>query len=229
MRVCTRTTVRPGDRVTVAIQYSDRPVLRPLIGKLRTVEVTADRRAIIYDEDGRRYQFDGRTIPAVALVEVSIFTDSETGQLWTDSYHLPPRDPSPYPLPARYTSVAEPDGQGGIARIPSCHCGRGCGCPTCGRQTIRVARHLDWSDLLLTSGAAHTGQGCRRPSCWPTGPIDCPDCCAMPMMLAPIGWVCRRDSTHRRVFRWPALPDHTQDVGEFADHVRPHEQEMSRA
>jgi hypothetical protein len=73
-----RTTITPGDRVTVEIQYSDRPVLRPLIGKLHTVEITADRCAIIYEDDGRRYQFYGRTVPAVALVEASIFTDPAT-------------------------------------------------------------------------------------------------------------------------------------------------------
>jgi hypothetical protein len=27
------------------------------------------------------------------------------------------------------------------------------------------------------------------------------------MMLAPIGWVCRRDREHRRPFRWPDTAD----------------------
>lgn len=201
MPAWTRTTITPGDRVTVEIPYSDRPVLRPLIGKLRRVEITADRRAIIHEDDGRRYQFFGRIIPAVALVEAAIFTDPATGGLWARTYDLPPRDPSPHPLPPSYAAVAEPDGQGGIARMSSCRCGRGCGCPHCGRQTISVARRLDWADLLLTS-EVHTGLWCRQPSCPPGEPFDLPDCCAMPMMLAPVGWVCRRDSAHRRSFRW---------------------------
>lgn len=198
----TRTTIAPGDRVTVELQYSQRPMLRALSGKLRTVEVTADQRAIIFDDDGTRSRFDGRTIPAVALVEASIFIDVTTGQLWAKTYNLPPRDTSPYPLPSSYVAGAEPDGQGGIARMPSCRCGRGCGCPTCGLQTILVARRLDWADLL-PSGRAHSGLLCRQPSCPAITPVDCPDCCAMPMMLAPVGWVCRRESAHRRPFRWP--------------------------
>lgn len=203
MPAWTRTTITPGDRVTVEIGYSDRPVLRPLIGKLRTVEVTADRRALIYDEDGARYRFDGRTVPAVALTEASIFTTPATGQLWADTYQLPPRDPSPYPLPPQYAAVAEPDGNGGIARMPSCRCGRGCACPACGRQTITVARGLDWTDTL-TSGEPHPADSLhRRPSCPSPGPFDLPSCCAWPMRLAPVGWVCRRDSAHRRPYRWP--------------------------
>lgn len=212
MPAWTRMTITAGDRVTVEIPYSDRAVLRPLIGKLRCVEVTADRRALIYDGDANRYRFDGRTVPPVALVEASIFTDSATGQLWANTYKVPPRDPSPYPLPPECAAVAEADGQGGIARMPSCRCGRGCACPGCGEQTISVARGLDWADML-TSGEAHnTDLWCRRSSCQPTEPFDLPYCCAWPMMLAPVGWVCRRDCAHRRPYRWPNPADRTVAV-----------------
>jgi len=228
MPAYTRTTITLGDRVTVEIQYSYRPVLRPLIGRLRTVEVTADRRAIIYEDDGSRCRFNGHPIPAVALVEVSIFTEPATGRLWAETYHLPPRDPSPYPLPSCYAAVAVPDGQGGIARMPSCRCGLGCGCPGCGRQTISVARGLEWA-YLPPDGEACTCPWCRPPSCPSAGPVDCPDCCAMPMMLAPVGWVCRRESAHRRPFRWPEPADRARHTVEFADHVPAHEQEAGRA
>ncbi|WNV83116.1 hypothetical protein [Umezawaea sp. Da 62-37] len=201
-----RRTVNPGDRVTVAIQYSDRPVLRPLIGALRTVEITADRRAIIYEDDGSRYRFNGRVAPAVALVEASIFTEPATGRLWAETYHLPTRDPSPYPLPASYAAVAEPDGNGGIARMLSCRCGHGCACPGCGQSTISLARGLEWWYQPIDTGA-QTFPWCRPPSCPAAEPSTLPDCCAMPMMLAPPGWVCHRETAHRRDFRWPAPAD----------------------
>ncbi|WP_309117059.1 hypothetical protein [Saccharothrix sp.] len=111
-------------------------------------------------------------------------------------------------MPTGYAAVAEPDGQGGIARMSSCRCGRDCACPGCGRRTILAARDLEWADLL-PDGQAHTGQWCRQPSCTATGPVDCPDCCALPMRLAPVVWVCRRDSAHRRPFRWPDPAHHT--------------------
>lgn len=202
MPAYTRRTIKPGDLVTVKIPHSHRRVLQPLIGKLRTVKVTADLRAIIYEDDGSRYRVDGRTIAPVALVDAAIFIHPLTGQLWAETYDLPPRDTSPYPLPECYAAVAEPDGHGGIIHMLSCRCGRGCACPSCGQPTISVARGLDWADLL-PNGKPHIGPDCRRPSCPSTGPIDHVDCCAMPMRLAPVGWVCRVDSAHRRPFRWP--------------------------
>lgn len=228
MRTPTRTTITPGDRVTVLIQHSGRPMLRPLIGRLRTVEVTADRRVILYDDDGRRSRFDGRTIPPVALVEASVFTDPATGELWAETYQLSPRDPSPYPLPPSYAAVAEPDGHGGITRMPTCRCGHGCACPTCGLRTTLVGHGLEWMDLV-PDGRAHSGQSCGSLSCPAAEPVDCPDCCALPMRLAPVGWVCRRDTAHRRPYRWPAqADDHArQEVGP-AGHPAAHGQEAGR-
>ncbi len=202
MSVCRNTRVKPGDRVTVEIQYSDRPVLGPLIGKLRTVEVTADGRAILYEEEGDRYQFNGRTVPAVALVEAAIFTDQTTGRWWADVYQLPPRESTPCPVPSSFAAVAERTPEGGIARLGSCVCDGACTCPGCGRQTVNVARGLEWAQLL-TDGEPHSlVPGCVGPRCVRAEPGECPDCCAMSMMLAPIGWICRRDSGHRRPFRW---------------------------
>jgi hypothetical protein len=203
MPAWTRTTTSPGDRVVVEIGYSDRTVLRPLIGKLRTVEVIDDQRALIHDEHGRRYRFDGRIVPPVHLAEASIFTDPQTGQLWAQTYDLPTRDPSPYPLPDGYAAVAEPDGQGGIAQMPSCRCGNSCRCPACGARTLTVAHGLDWADVV-PGGTWHSGRmGCQPPACPSASDFALPDCCALPMRLAPVGWVCRRDSAHRRTYRWP--------------------------
>jgi hypothetical protein len=81
-----RKTIAPGDRVIVEIQHSNRSAVRPLIGLLRTVEVIDGGRAVIFNEDGTRYAVDGRTLPPVALGEVSIFADPATGGLWALVY-----------------------------------------------------------------------------------------------------------------------------------------------
>jgi hypothetical protein len=206
----TRTTITPGDRVTVEIQHSNRPVLQPLIGLLRTVEVTTDHRAIIYEEDGSRYRFNERTVPPVRLGEASIITNPATGELWAHVYHLPPRDSSPYPLDPRSAPIAEPDAHGGIARMLSCWCGRGCVCSVCGEATMSVAlpSRLYWVDHLV-NGKPHGGLRCSTPSCPSTAapnPTDGPECCAKPMRLAPVAWVCRRESAHQRPYRWPQQP-----------------------
>lgn len=143
------------------------------------------------------------------LAEVSIFTDKETGILWAHTYDLPPRDSSPYPLPDSYAAVAEPDAQGGIARMSSCRCGNGCVCPACGQRTISVARGLEWAESLLLNGDTHTDSHWGWTSCPAKDSVECPDCCAMPMMLSPVGWVCRRESVHRRSYRWPRSAAHT--------------------
>lgn len=209
MRAWTRTPVAPGDRVTVVVQYSNRPVLRPLSGLLRTVAVTADRRALILDEDGSRYRVNGRVVPPVQLCEVSIFTDNVTGELWAEVYHLPPRDTGPYPLPARYLQVAQPDGRGGISWKLRCWCDRGCVCDTCGDRLIDVSTSsgLDWSTQSLSDDGTHSWRRCGHPSSCPVpeppDTVDTPDCCAMPMRLAPTAWVCHRESAHRRPYLWP--------------------------
>lgn len=207
MLLWTRKNVSPGDRVTVEIPYSNHAALRPLIGALRTVQVIDRGRAVIFNEDGTRYAFHGRTVPPVALLELEIFTDEATGCLWAQVYDLPPRQRGPYPLPARYEPVAQPDRLGGIARIPSCWCGNGCVCPTCGEPTFMIPSNhgLEWSTQSL-SGDTHSFR-CRGPaSCpspEPSDPCEGPDCCAMPMMLAPAAWVCRRESVHQRPYQWP--------------------------
>lgn len=216
MPAWTRTTITPGDRVTVEIQHSDRLMLRPLIGKLRTVAVTDSRRAIIYEENGSRYQFHGRTIPPVDLAEASIFINNATGEMWAHVYHLPPRDPSPFPLPTRYEQVAEPDTRGGIARMLDCWCGRGCVCDTCGEPLVNMPcrRGLEWCSVPVRDSGTHDHQWWHRSSCPPgkhTGPLVLPDCCAIPMMLAPLAWICRRESAHRRPYLWSNQPaDHEQ-------------------
>jgi hypothetical protein len=208
-----RKNVNPGDRVTVEVQYSDRGVLRPLVGVLRTVEVIDRRRAVIFNEDGSRYAVHGRTVPPVALVDVSIFPDRVTGGLWAQVYDLPPRMRGPYPLPARDALVAEPDGRGGVARLASCWCGAGCGCPTCGEQMVMIPARggLEWSVQSVGGGRrsyrCHDSSPCPLPE--PSDPWGGPDCCAMPMMLAPVAWVCRRESVHRRPYQWPEHPTTT--------------------
>lgn len=199
--------VLPGDRVTIEVQHSNRPALQPLIGVLRTVEVLDHSRAVILNEDSTRYRVNGRRLPPVALVEVSIFTDP-TGGLWAQTYELPPRQHSPYPAAAALRVVAEPDDRGGIARMRSCWCGAGCLCPTCGEQTIMIPTNsgLDWSGHSLT-GRTHSQRWCAPSSCAGAAAArlpDGPDCCAMPMMLAPVAWVCRRESVHQRPYQWPA-------------------------
>jgi hypothetical protein len=108
--------------VVVEIPYSDRPALRPLGGVLRPVAVLDGDRAVILNEDGTRYAVNGRTVPPVALIEVSIVTDRATGDRWALAYDLPPREHGPYPIDPRYAPVAEPDRDGGIARMRSCWC-----------------------------------------------------------------------------------------------------------
>lgn len=206
MPLWTRKTITPGDRVTVEIQHSDRRALRPLIGLLRTVEVIDGARAIIFNEDGTRYAVNGKTLPPVALVEVSIFPDPATGGLWAHVYDLPPREHGPYRMDPRYAPVAQSDSKGGIARMPSCWCGKGCVCSTCGEHTIEIptTSRLYWSTQSLT-GNKHSHK-CAPSSCTSTGPpdpSDLPYCCAMPMMLAPVAWVCRRESGHQRPYQWP--------------------------
>jgi hypothetical protein len=64
---------------------------------------------------------------------------------------------------------------------------------------------LEWSTRSLT-GQPHPEICCAQSYCTslePADPATVPDCCAMPMMLAPIAWVCRRESAHRRPYRWP--------------------------
>ncbi|HEV7625702.1 MAG TPA: hypothetical protein VGO89_04335, partial [Streptomyces sp.] len=155
---------------------------------------------IILDEDGSRHQVNGWTLPAVTLTEASIFGDPT--KLWADVYEVPPRETTPWPLPPGFAAVAERDQRDGIARFPSCRCGAGCGCPGCGRQIINVARGLDWGQQLSTGEPHGLALGCRGPNCVRAEPGECPECCAMPMMLAPVGWVCRRDSEHRRPYQW---------------------------
>lgn len=202
----TRKTVVPGDQLTVEIQHSNRSALRPLIGLLRTVEILDDARAVILNEDGTRYAVHGRRLPPLAPVEVAIFTDPTTGALWAHVYDLPPREHSPYPLPPRYAAVAQPDGQGGIARLSSCWCGNGCVCPTCGEQTVEIPnRGLEWSTCAPSYGR-HSLVRCAPTSCTTTTPAaswDGPECCALPMRLAPIAWVCNRESGHQRPYQWP--------------------------
>ena len=208
MPAWTRKPVVPGDRPTVEIQHSHRSALRPLIGLLRSVEVLHETRAVILNEDGTRYTVHGRRLPPVALVEVSVFTDPATGGLWAEVYKLSPREHSPYPRPPRYTTVAERDDHGGIARMRSCWCGNRCVCPTCGEQTIKIPTKsgVEWSTRSVSAGR-HTERWCTSSSCAdaPQSSLsDRPDCCAMPMMLAPVAWVCRRESVHQHPYRWPA-------------------------
>jgi hypothetical protein len=203
MYVRRNTTVTPGLRVTVEIQHSDRTVLRPLIGKLRTIEVTADGRAVIYEADGRRYAFNGRPIGPVALIEVSIYTEPTTGRWWADVYELPPREDTPFPVPIQLAAAAERSAEGSIARLASCVCGGACRCPGCGQQVVRVPHGLEWVELLLNGEPHRSAPGCHGPGCVRAEPGErLPDCCGLPMMFAPVGWVCRRDSDHRRSFRW---------------------------
>lgn len=203
-----RIPITPGDRVTVEIQHSTRPVLQPLIGRLRTVEVLDRHRAAILNDDGTRYQFRGRTVPPVELVEASIFTDPATGGLWAQAYDLPPRDRSPYPLHPGFVSNAEPDGHGGIAAMRACRCGEDCVCGTCGEPLVCLPAHdgLDWWTRSLSKHSNRSPAWCRPspcPSSEPPRPSDTPDCCAMPMRLAPIAWVCRREIAHQRPYAWP--------------------------
>ena len=138
-------------------------------------------------------------VPApVALVEVSIFTDPRTGGLWAEAYELPPREHSPHPLPPRCVTVAEPDGHGGIARLRACWCGRGCVCPTCGEQTVQIptASGVEWATRSCSAGR-HAERWCS-PSPSTTTTWDGPECCAFPMRLAPVAWMCNRESAHQR-------------------------------
>lgn len=203
----TRTPVVPGDRLMVEIPYTTRSTLRPLIGLLRHAKVLDHHRAIILNDDGTRYTVHGRPLPPVALPEVSIFTNPTTGGLWAHTYHLPPREHSPYPILERYAAVAEPDDHGGIARMRSCWCGGGCVCPTCGEPTIKIPTPsgLEWI-TRSRSGERHTERWCVASSCAATAAQETehgPDCCALPMRLAPVGWVCNRESAHRRPYQWP--------------------------
>lgn len=202
-----RTTISRGQRVMIEIPYSDRPALRPLVDVLRPVEVLDRDRAVILNEDGTRYAVNGRAVPPVALIEVSIFIDRATGGLWALVYDLPPRERRPYPIDPRYSPVAEPDRDGGIARMLSCWCRMGCVCPTRDEPTVMIPRMhgLEWSTRSLT-GQPHSPRCCAPSYCMSTEPADqatLPECCAMPMMLAPIAWVCRRESAHQRPYRWP--------------------------
>ena len=210
----TRTTVVPGDRVTVEIQHSTRPAVRPLIGLLRTVQVLDTTQAVILNEDGTRYTVHGRRLPPVNLAQVSIFTNPATGTLWAQAYHLPPREHSPYPIPPRYAAIAKPDGHGGIAQLATCWCGDGCICSTCGAPTVEVptSRRLEWSIRQCCAGR-HTQRECIPSTrSTPATPVTetGPDCCALPMRLAPTAWMCRRESGHQRPYLWPDHPISTR-------------------
>lgn len=210
MPLWTRTTVVPGDRVTVEIKHSTRSALRPLIGFLRMVKVLDHARAVILNEDGTRYTVHGRRLPPVPLVQVSIFTNPATGSLWAQVYELPPREHSPYPIPPRYAAIAQPDGHGGIAQLSTCWCGDGCVCSTCGASTVEVPtpRGLAWSIRSCCRGR-HTPSACI-PSSRSTPAVPAtengPGCCALPMRLAPIAWVCNREAAHQRPYLWPDHP-----------------------
>lgn len=147
---------------------------------------------------------NGRRLPPVALVDVSIFTDPTAGRLWAQ-VSAATSGTQPAPATRRCTAVAEPDGHGGTARMRSCWCGGGCVCPTCGEQIVRIptTSGLEWI-TRSTLGGRHTQRWCAPSSCT-TGTVpgmeDRPACCALPMGLAPLAWVC-----HREIGTPPRLP-----------------------